>query len=368
MSPTKPATKATLFLLLSYLTTQVQSHGALTFPTPRFGKQFDNNDHQRQPIHLRANLFPAGTSMLPCGGVTKDQSKVQPTEVAPGQVLNVAWEMGFWTGAALHQGWVTVSISNGEKDAGPWVQLNTISLVGDSTVATTPHGFPITIPSNLNVGEFATLQWNWTGSVTPEIYYNCADLVMSKTPNTTPAATGGPTTGTNTGGSALINLAGSKESTSNSNSTANSHPAALLSDPTVVGSTCDQKVDQYKCVGAHFAQCTASNVWVVEECSSNTHCESTGNGQIICADGPLPSSAANNLVADTTATTVTPTPTAGQGECIVTVSANAGGRVTATAVPVMLVSACPSVSTVTVTATMPCPATPVVRRKRDDEL
>jgi hypothetical protein len=81
-------------LLLATWAQQVEAHGALTLPKPRFGKTFDNDDHIRQPIHLRVNLFPAGTSMTPCGGLKKADSKVAATPVKPGQDLAVEWEMG----------------------------------------------------------------------------------------------------------------------------------------------------------------------------------------------------------------------------------------------------------------------------------
>ncbi|KAJ3416607.1 hypothetical protein HDV05_000889 [Chytridiales sp. JEL 0842] len=172
-------------LLVSTLPSLALAHGALTLPKPRFGKSFDNDDHIRQPIHMRGNLFKEGVSMVPCGGLTKGDSKVPPTVVVAGGDVKVEWEMGYWTGAALHQGTVDITLSaNG--DDGPWEHLSTTSMVGHSTVQDSPKGTTVKIPEGLKVGTELVLRFNWTASVTPEIFYNCADLIVSDGTGYTP--------------------------------------------------------------------------------------------------------------------------------------------------------------------------------------
>jgi len=119
--------------------------------------------------------------MYTCGGIAKPAAPAY-TAVSPGESLPLTWEMGLWTGIALHQGLVEASISmNG--DNGPWTQLKVLSLVGDSTVDTTPHGMSVTLPSTLECAAVGgcTLQWRWNASVTPERFVNCADLMTSNT-------------------------------------------------------------------------------------------------------------------------------------------------------------------------------------------
>ncbi|KAI8850922.1 hypothetical protein BC829DRAFT_136977 [Chytridium lagenaria] len=133
---------------------------------------------------MRQNLFPAGTPMIPCGGLTQSNSKTPALSVSPAQDLEVQWEMGFWTGAALHEGWVTISLAH--DDAGPYKELAVVDFRGKKTVDESPHGVKVTLPSDFKVGDTATLQFNWTASVTPEIFYNCADLKFTDASYTPP--------------------------------------------------------------------------------------------------------------------------------------------------------------------------------------
>ncbi|KAJ1537917.1 hypothetical protein HK405_014250, partial [Cladochytrium tenue] len=147
----------------------VVAHGHMTDPPSRYGTDQGNDDHQRTPINLRPEDFPSTwtTPMTPCGGLLKSQSKISTTSVSAGAEYVVAWEMGYWTGAALHQGFVTVSITTAtDDDSGTFTQLGTVSLVGDTTVDTTPHNMTVTIPSSYASGEYLTMQWYWKGSVT----------------------------------------------------------------------------------------------------------------------------------------------------------------------------------------------------------
>ncbi|KAI8813852.1 hypothetical protein BJ742DRAFT_382235 [Cladochytrium replicatum] len=154
-------------------------HGALTSPVPRFSPRFDNPDHTRNPLNMRTEFFPSldETEMLVCGGINSlSESKIKPTKVQSGQTLAVEWEMGYWTGAALHQGTVDVFLRVG---SGSFESVSeTINLKGLTTVEQTPHGMTIKIPGGLADGTALVLRWLWVGGVTPETYVNCADLVI----------------------------------------------------------------------------------------------------------------------------------------------------------------------------------------------
>ncbi|KAJ3041720.1 hypothetical protein HDV00_008808 [Rhizophlyctis rosea] len=163
-------TAATLLAILPL----VASHGQMLNPPPRTSASQGTNDYLRQPLNLRSSLFPGGTAMEPCGGMSRSDSSTPATAVTPGQTLNVNWEIGFWTGAALHQGNIQIQISN---DEGDWQTLSTVDLTGDDTVDKTPHSVDVTLPDSL--GSNPMLRWYWTAGVTEEKYINCADLTTS---------------------------------------------------------------------------------------------------------------------------------------------------------------------------------------------
>ena len=169
--------KGQVLLGVAAVAALANSHGMITSPIPRYGVGFDNNDHQRQPIHLRGNVFPASYSgsrapMVPCGGLYKSQSKVSVTPVRSGESLTVSWEMGFWTGAALHQGTVVLSIAPATaNDVGPWTQLAEISFVGCASVSCSPKSAVVQIPSGYKDGDMLTMSFNWTASVTVGIIF-----------------------------------------------------------------------------------------------------------------------------------------------------------------------------------------------------
>ncbi|KAI9359984.1 hypothetical protein DFJ73DRAFT_92746 [Zopfochytrium polystomum] len=188
-----------LLLVLVGTATAVTAHGRMTSPPSRYGIGFDDFDHQRNPMNLRGQVMPYGwtTPLLPCGGVLKSQSEIPETPVTAGADLEVSWEMGLWTGAALHQGWVETSIKSAtDDDSGDWKSLNNISIDGLTTVDSTPHGYTVSIPSSFAPGDKLTLRWIWYGSVTDEIYYNCADLVVKSTAVEAKEVYQGPTTST----------------------------------------------------------------------------------------------------------------------------------------------------------------------------
>ncbi|KAI8812972.1 hypothetical protein BJ742DRAFT_790639 [Cladochytrium replicatum] len=167
-----------IFLLL--FASRVFGHGALTLPAPRYSPRFDNPDHTRNPLNMRTEFFPSVNEeeMLVCGGINSiSESKIKATKVQVGQTLGVEWEMGFWTGAALHQGTVDIFLKVG---SGSFEKVGkTINLNGLTTVEKTPHGTTIEIPSGLSDGTTLVLRWLWAGGVTPETYVNCADLVIA---------------------------------------------------------------------------------------------------------------------------------------------------------------------------------------------
>jgi len=158
----------------------IQAHGMLLTPAVRTMPAMDNKDYLRNPLPRTFN-GASQASMYTCGGIDKP-AKPAYTMVTPGQVLPLTWEMGLWTGAALHQGLVEVSLSQ-NADKGPWTQIGLLSLVGDSTVASTPHGMSVTLPKTLECAAVGgcTLQWRWNASVTPERFVNCADLMTGTT-------------------------------------------------------------------------------------------------------------------------------------------------------------------------------------------
>ncbi|KAJ3217981.1 hypothetical protein HDU67_006881 [Dinochytrium kinnereticum] len=219
---------------------------------------------------MRVNFFPPGTDMI-CGGVKKDDSKVAPTAVSPGQEVDVTWEMGYWTGAALHQGWVTMSIYRGSDDKGPWEKLQTVSMVGFSTVETSPKGCKIKIPEDVKIGDPITLHFNWTGSVTNEVFHNCADLIASDTSPTyvapppklpEPEASSEPI---KTPDQTRLLYAQTKAAQD-----APTTPSPTT--PVTKGSPCDSKTEFYACSeDGKIAQC-AGNKWAVKNCPPGLTC------------------------------------------------------------------------------------------------
>ncbi|KAJ1561332.1 hypothetical protein HK405_004228 [Cladochytrium tenue] len=324
----------------------VAAHGHMTDPPSRFATGMANSDHQRDPINLRTADFGSSwtTPMTPCGGVLKSQSNVATTSVTAGQTYTVAWEIGFWTGAALHQGSITVSIAAASSDdSGTFTQLGTVSLVGDSTVDTTPHSMDVTIPSTYTSGTALTMQWYWHGSLTDEDYYNCADLVVSGSSGsgsgssaTTSSAAGIAGTTTTTSSTAVgvttlttkatstttsSTLTGAQgagttattataASTTSTTSTSTSAAASASSSSTTSSCTpsamtCDYASDtvqvcngsgawvslgslgactagSYVCLGDHFAQCTAAGDWTCMACAPGTTCTPNGDS-ITCS-------------------------------------------------------------------------------------
>ena len=199
-------TIATLFALIPL----VAAHGQMLSPLVRTSSAFGSNDYLRSPLNLRAPLFTNGASMEPCGGVSRGESQTSATSVSPGQTLSINWEMGFWTGAALHQGNIQIQIS-ADGSEGNWETLKTVDLTGKSTVDDTPHGTEVTLPSSL--GSNPVLRWYWDATLTGEKYINCADLTTN----------GGGSPGNDSGNSNNAASDGNKNNEADSSSDSNTN-------------------------------------------------------------------------------------------------------------------------------------------------
>lgn len=246
--------------------------------------------------------------MVPCGGLYKSQSKVSVTPVRSGESLTVSWEMGFWTGAALHQGTVVLSIAPATaNDVGPWTQLAEISFVGCASVSCSPKSAVVQIPSGYKDGDMLTMSFNWTASVTPEIFYNCADLVVASGSYTPSDAPDKITSQVNMPSTLIAALAPSHAPSPTS-------PAITFTEPNTPSAcvkpgklTCDSSrgtlsicdgstgswlnlgtiggsctLGDSICVGEHYAVCEPSGKWVCMDCAKGTVCSKAGKGPVIC--------------------------------------------------------------------------------------
>lgn len=165
----------TLALTLVSVLPLVAGHGHMTYPPPRQTRDAPNVDNLRFPLNMRPG-YPGNDG---CAGISRGQSNAGSLDVSPGQTLRVAWEIGFWTGLALHQGSIRIQISKSGSDNG-WEDLKTISLVGASTVAATPQDTTVQLPGDIRGNP--VLRWLWVASVTAETYINCADLKVNGAP------------------------------------------------------------------------------------------------------------------------------------------------------------------------------------------
>ncbi|KAJ3414743.1 hypothetical protein HDV05_006082 [Chytridiales sp. JEL 0842] len=334
-------------LAISTLLTQVSAHGMMLCPKPRFKVGMDNSDHQRNPTVLRAPLFPPGTPMLPCGGVTKGQSSVPATSVTPGQDLHVSWEMGHWTGAALHEGTVEISISIGGDDADPWISLGEISLVGLKSVETTPHGMTVKLPADIPKDSLATLRWNWTASVTPEIFYNCADLVFSGGNGDCTSSTNAPS---------INYIAPTSAPLPNSPIPDKAGSAYVPPSSTVEEKSCT--AGSIKCFGKKLGRCDHGQ-WVKFDCAPGTACMKSKVDGVARCDHIQKDDKGEQCEGDSFNAPSLATTNPGQYEVT---KEDEKVDTTVYAVP------CKTVKTVTVTTTVnsACTVAPALRKKRAD--
>lgn len=178
----------TLLFLTASLPLLVSGHGCLTFPPARYGKSFPDDTNLRSPINTGISRgTEPGVPMFPCGGVSHATSKTPVTNI--GLSVDLTWEMGYWTGAALHGGNLGVDISTNEQT---WTPLGNISFAGGTgpdVLAATPRGMRVNIPASFS-GQNAVLRWWWVAIVTPEQFISCSDVIIRGTspgPSTTPA-------------------------------------------------------------------------------------------------------------------------------------------------------------------------------------
>ncbi|KAJ3052324.1 hypothetical protein HK097_006524 [Rhizophlyctis rosea] len=163
-------TLASVFAILPL----VAAHGQMLSPEVRKSSSAQNSDYLRNPLNLRTS--PTGSPMEPCGGMSRGDSSTLATSVSPNQNLNVNWEIGLWTGLALHQGTIDIQISADGSESN-WETLTTVDLNGKSTVEATPKDVNVKLPSSL--GSNPVLRWYWKAGLTGETYINCADLTTN---------------------------------------------------------------------------------------------------------------------------------------------------------------------------------------------
>ncbi|KAJ3279367.1 hypothetical protein HK104_001532 [Borealophlyctis nickersoniae] len=276
-----PSLLSTLLLVPTLLAPLISAHGHMTVPAPRIDSAQPNNDYLRNPWD--------NTKLGGCGSVAgKPRSKF--TSVTPGAPLTVEWEIGFWTGAALHQGTIDVQISKSGSESG-WESLGTVSMQGKSTVADTPHSTVVTLPKDLKSGDTPILRWFWKAGVTPETYINCADLKVGGGAAGGGSGTGGskaptpskvPTVTTRTVNRPTTTQAPKPPAPAKTNNPPPSAPTKTNNPPPSAGGSSGASctVGDMKCtaVTGQYLHCAADGKYITRQCASGLKCHQEGAG------------------------------------------------------------------------------------------
>ncbi|RKO99969.1 hypothetical protein CXG81DRAFT_20004 [Caulochytrium protostelioides] len=157
-----------MLLLVGLLVLQaapgVKSHGRITFPPPRALIGETDPTATNYPITGgAAHAMVPGVPATRCGGIDKAHSSTPVSHIAPG-ILDVQYRI-----TANHEGMAVLSLSRDEQT---WVPLTEPFAVqgGDHTVR-------VNIPTSWEGS--AILRWFWKARITPELYMNCADILIA---------------------------------------------------------------------------------------------------------------------------------------------------------------------------------------------